>query len=104
MSKDKDNGIAYQLILFFLTFPLSLIIGRWMPEMILPFGNGFSAHGILSFLLGYVILSIILNFFGYYKYNWNNWFFYPSFHAFGMVISIKKYKKMYFSELANHTK
>ena len=32
-----------------------------MPEIILPFGNGFSAHGILSFLLGYVILSIILN-------------------------------------------
>ena len=32
-----------------------------MPEMIVPFGDGFSAHGILSFLLGYVILNIILN-------------------------------------------
>tara|TARA_Y100000589_G_C27091131_1_gene603947 strand:+ start:88 stop:987 length:900 start_codon:yes stop_codon:yes gene_type:complete len=61
IERKKDNGIAYQLILIFLTVPLSIIIGRWMPEMILPFGNGFSAHGILSFLLGYLILSIILN-------------------------------------------
>ena len=61
IDKKEENGIAYQLILIFLTVPLSLIIGRWMPEMIVPFGDGFSAHGILSFLLGYVILSIILN-------------------------------------------
>ena len=57
----EEIGIAYRLILIFLSLPLSFIIGRWMPEVILPIGEGFYAHGYLSIILGYIILSIILN-------------------------------------------
>jgi hypothetical protein len=37
-----------------------MIIGRWMPELIIPIKDGFSLHGIASMFCAYILLRILL--------------------------------------------
>ena len=41
-NENDEAGFGFHIVVFLLTLPLGMIIGRWMPEMILPIGDGFS--------------------------------------------------------------
>ena len=59
-NENDEAGFGFHIIVFLLTLPLGMIIGRWMPEMILPIGDGFSLHGIISMICAYFLLSNLL--------------------------------------------
>lgn len=59
-NQKEEPGVGFYLIVVALSIPTSMIIGRWMPEFILPIGDGFSLHGILSGLCAYFLLHLIL--------------------------------------------
>lgn len=55
-----DNGFG--IILFLSSLPLALIIGRWLPQIILPLGEeGFDLHFFVAFIISYIILKILFS-------------------------------------------
>jgi hypothetical protein len=59
-NEKEEAGVGFQLIVFALAIPMSMIIGRWMPELIVPIGDGFSLHGILSIVSACFLLNLVL--------------------------------------------
>lgn len=56
----RSTGIGFTIIIILLSFPVAIIISRWMPEVILPIGDGYSIHGILCAFSAAVLLNIVL--------------------------------------------
>ena len=66
MSEEENNNdyfpeIGYRIIIFLGCVPLAMIVGRWLPQMILPIGeDGFDIHIIVAFVISAFILQIVL--------------------------------------------
>lgn len=56
---DEDYKI-YWIILVLLSFPMGMIVGRFIPEIILPIKDGVSIHGYVSTFIAFVLLSVVL--------------------------------------------
>lgn len=65
MKKDMEEhkgfpDFGYRVILFLLSIPASMIIGRWLPQIIIPINDGFDIHHFVSFFIALIILQFVL--------------------------------------------
>jgi branched-subunit amino acid transport protein AzlD len=59
--KDNFPDFGYRIILLVISLPAGMIVGRWLPQMILPFGeNGFDIHVIVAIISASLVLQLLL--------------------------------------------
>jgi len=58
--KKESSYFGFRIILFLFSIPLSLIVSRWLPQIIIPISDGFDLQPYISFIATNILLQIIL--------------------------------------------
>jgi len=54
-----SNTIGYRVLLIILSFPLAMIVGRWIPQIIIPVFDGYDIRYFIAFVISSILLQIL---------------------------------------------